>query len=349
MSQEFIFFALFLLFVLTVLGLDLGVFSKSNKNVTFKNAIGWTAVWVTFGLLFYFLLSQYGGTLIHGIDSQEKLLEITGKYQPDMRFANTDFATNLQLYNQRISVDFLTGYFIEYSLSVDNLFVILLVFTSFSVPTIYYKKILFWGVLGAIIMRMLFIFIGAALIASFSWILYLFGGFLVYSGIKLLFSKDEEEKIDIEKHFIVKFTSRYFSVLPAYDKGKFFSVQNGKKFLTPLFIVLLVVEFSDLIFAVDSVPAIFAVTKDPYIVFFSNIFAIMGLRSLFFLLSNVMFLFRYLKYGLGILLAFIGCKMLFEHWFTSIGFTNVHSLLVILSILSVSVILSLLITEKQKD
>ncbi len=349
MSQEMVFFLLFLLFVLTVLGLDLGVFSKSNKNVTFKNALSWTAVWVTFGLLFYVLLNQYGGTLIHGIATQEKLLEITGKYQPDMHFHSTDFETNLQLYNQRISIDFLTGYFIEYSLSVDNLFVILLVFTSFSVPSIYYKKILFWGVLGAIIMRMLFIFIGAALIASFSWILYVFGGFLVYSGIKLLFSKNDEEKIDIEKHFIVRFTSSHFSVLPTYDKGKFFTVKNGKKYLTPLFIVLLVVEFSDLIFAVDSVPAIFAVTKDPYSVFFSNIFAIMGLRSLFFLLSNVMFLFRYLKYGLGILLAFVGCKMLFEHWFASIGFNNVHSLLVILSILSVSIVLSLLISDKSKN
>lgn len=349
MSQEFIFFTLFLMFVLGVLGLDLGVFSKTSRNVSFKNAIGWTAVWVSFGLLFYFLLSQYGGSLIHGIDSNERLLEVTGKYQPDMRFNTDDFEANLRLYNHRISIDFLTGYFIEYSLSVDNLFVILLVFTSFAVPSIYYKKILFWGVIGAIVMRMLFIFIGAALIVRFEWVLYLFGGFLVFSGIRMLVPKKEEETIDAEKHFIVKFTSRYFSVWPSYVKGSFVTVQNGKKYLTPLFIVLLVVEFSDLIFAVDSVPAIFAVTKDPYIVFFSNIFAIMGLRSLFFLLSNVMYIFRYLKYGLGILLTFVGCKMLFEHWFASIGFNNVHSLLVIFFILAVSILLSLLIREKDND
>ncbi len=155
--------------------------------------------------------------------------------------------------------------------------------------------------------------------------------------------------MDIEHHFIVRLTSKYFKVWREYDKGKFFTIQNKKRYLTPLFIVLLVVEFSDLIFAVDSVPAIFAVTKDPYIVFFSNIFAIMGLRSLFFLLSNVMFIFRYLKYGLGVLLAFVGIKMLFEHWFHSIGFTNIHSLLVILSILSVSIMMSLLIPDKEKN
>ncbi len=155
--------------------------------------------------------------------------------------------------------------------------------------------------------------------------------------------------MDIEKHPVVRLTSKYFKVWKEYDKGNFFTIQNGKKYLTPLFIVILVVEFSDLIFAVDSVPAIFAVTKDPYIVFFSNIFAIMGLRSLFFLLNKVMHIFTYLKYGLGLLLAFIGVKMLFEHWFASIGFNNVISLVVILSILLVSIGLSLLFPAKKKD
>lgn len=348
MPQEIIFFSLFILFVIIVLSLDLGIFSKKNKDVTFKNALGWTIVWVSFALVFYFLLNQSGAQLVHGIHTQEELMDLAKRYQPDMKFNSDDYDINSQLYNQRISIDFLTGYFIEYSLSVDNLFVILLIFSSFAVPSIYFKKVLFWGVLGAIIMRMLFIFIGAALIATFAWVLYVFGAFLIFSGIKILFSKGDEEKMNIEKHPVVRLTSKYFKVWKEYDKGKFFTMQNGKKYLTPLFIVVLVVEFSDLIFAVDSVPAIFAVTKDPYIVFFSNIFAIMGLRSLFFLLNKVMHIFTYLKYGLGLLLAFIGVKMLFEHWFASIGFNNVISLVVILSILLVSIGLSLLFPPKEK-
>jgi len=298
--------------------------------------------------MFFLFLKQYGH-LIHGIISQDQLIALAKNYQPDMDFSKGDFASEISRYNDRISIDFLTGYFIEYSLSVDNLFVILLIFSSFSVPPVYYKKVLFWGVLGAIILRMLFIFSGSMLIAKFHWILYLFGAFLVFSGLKILWTKDEDEKMDTEKHPMVRLASKYFSVHPEYVKGKFFFKENGKKFITPLFLVLLVVEFSDLVFAVDSVPAIFSVTKDPYIVFFSNIFAIMGLRSLFFLLSNIMHLFSYLKYGLGVLLAFIGVKMLFEHWFVSIGFNNLISLFIILGILSGSIILSMLFPKKDVD
>ena len=331
-----------------VLALDLGVFSKSNKAVTFKNALSWTSVWVSFAIMFFLLLKQYGH-LIHGIMSQDQLIALAKNYQPDMDFSKGDFASEIIRYNDRISLDFLTGYFIEYSLSVDNLFVILLIFSSFSVPPVYYKKVLFWGVLGAIVLRMLFIFSGSMLIAQFHWILYIFGAFLVFSGLKILWTKDEDEKMDTEKHPMVRLASKYFSVHPEYVKGKFFFKENGKKFITPLFLVVLVVEFSDLVFAVDSVPAIFSVTKDPYIVFFSNIFAIMGLRSLFFLLSNIMHLFSYLKYGLGLLLAFIGVKMLFEHWFASIGFNNLISLFIILGILSGSILLSLIFPKKTID
>ncbi len=331
-----------------VLALDLGVFSKSNKAVTFKNALSWTSVWVSFAIMFFLLLKQYGH-LIHGIMSQDQLIALAKNYQPDMDFSKGDFASEIIRYNDRISLDFLTGYFIEYSLSVDNLFVILLIFSSFAVPPVYYKKVLFWGVLGAIVLRMLFIFSGSMLIAQFHWILYLFGAFLVFSGLKILWTKDEDEKMDTEKHPMVRLASKYFSVHPEYVKGQFFFKENGKKFITPLFLVLLVVEFSDLVFAVDSVPAIFSITKDPYIVFFSNIFAIMGLRSLFFLLSNIMHLFSYLKYGLGILLAFIGIKMLFEHWFASIGFNNLISLFIILGILSGSILLSLIFPKKTID
>ena len=348
MSSEIPFFTLFIGFIMIVLALDLGVFSKSNKAVTFKNALSWTSVWVSFAIMFFLLLKQYGH-LIHGIMSQDQLIALAKNYQPDMDFSKGDFASEIIRYNDRISLDFLTGYFIEYSLSVDNLFVILLIFSSFAVPPVYYKKVLFWGVLGAIVLRMLFIFSGSMLIAQFHWILYLFGAFLVFSGLKILWTKDEDEKMDTEKHPMVRLASKYFSVHPEYVKGKFFFKENGKKFITPLFLVLLVVEFSDLVFAVDSVPAIFSITKDPYIVFFSNIFAIMGLRSLFFLLSNIMHLFSYLKYGLGVLLAFIGVKMLFEHWFASIGFNNLISLFIILGILSGSILLSLIFPKKTID
>lgn len=345
MSREILFFSIFIAFILVVLALDLGVFSKGNKPVTFKNAFAWTSVWVSFSLMFFLFLKQ-AGYMVHGIDTQEKLTEIASLYQPDLVFNASNFEGNLALYQDRISLDFLTGYFIEYSLSVDNLFVILLIFNSFAVPNQYYKKVLFWGVIGAIILRMLFIFSGSMLIANFHWILYVFGAFLVFSGLKILWSKDDDDTMDVEKHPVVKFASKYFKLWPEYVKGKFIHKENGIKHLTPLFIVLMVVEFSDLVFAVDSVPAIFSVTKDPYIVFFSNIFAIMGLRSLFFLLSNIMHLFSYLKYGLGVLLAFIGVKMLFEHWFTAIGFNNLISLMVILGILSVSILLSLLFPKK---
>lgn len=341
MNPEALFLTGSLCFIGLALLLDLGVFSTSIRKVSFKNAIAWTSVWITFSFIFFLFLKQYGH-LVHGINTNQELIEVAREYQPGLIFQSADFNENIEKYNDRISLDYLTGYFIEYSLSIDNLFVILLIFNSFAVPSIYHKKVLLWGIIGAIILRMTFIFAGSMLISSFHWTLYLFGAFLIFSGLKILLTKDKEEKINIEKHPIVRFTSKYFSVWPKYVKGKFIHIANGKKYLTPLFIVLLVVEFSDLIFAVDSVPAIFSVTKDPYIVFFANIFAILGLRSLFFLLSNVMHLFVYLKYGLGILLAFIGFKMLFESWFTDIGFNNVISLIVILGILSVSVILSII-------
>lgn len=346
MSQEIIFFSVFIAFICVILALDLGVFSKENKPVSFKNAFAWTTVWISFGVIFFLFLKQ-NGNLVHGISDNAKLLEIAGQYQPDLVFKSASFEENIAVYRDRISLDFLTGYLIEYSLSVDNLFVILLIFSSFGVPEIYYKKVLFWGVLGAIILRMLFIFSGSMLIAKFHWILYVFGAFLIFSGLKILLSKDKDEKIHIEKHPMVRLASKYFSIWPEYVRSKFIHKENGIRHLTPLFIVLLVVEFSDLVFAVDSVPAIFSVTKDPYIVFFSNIFAIMGLRSLFFLLSNIMHIFTYLKYGLGVLLTFIGVKMVFEHWFAMIGFNNLISLMIILGILSGSILLSLLFPKKK--
>lgn len=347
MSREILFFSVFLVFILIVLVLDLGLFSKGYKPVSFKNALGLTAVWISFSLIFFLFLKQ-AGYLVHGIENMEQLRAVTSAYQPELIFPTDNFEASLALYHDRISLDFLTGYFIEYSLSVDNLFVILLIFNSFAVPEQFYKKVLFWGVLGAIVLRMLFIFSGSLLIAKFHWILYIFGGFLIFSGLKILLKKDDDDNMDIEKHPMVRFATKYFKTWPEYVKGQFTHRHEGIKYFTPLFIVLLVVEFSDLVFAVDSVPAIFSVTKDPFIVFFSNIFAIMGLRSLFFLLSNIMHLFSYLKYGLGVLLCFIGVKMLFEHWFAAIGFNNLISLMVILGILSMSILLSLVFPKKVK-
>lgn len=347
MSHETLFFSCFILFIIAVLALDLGILSRKSATVSFKSALIWTGVWVSFALGFFMFLKT-NGHLIHGVNTMQDLQAQTQAYFSDLKFSG-QYEQAVSEYNNELAVDFITGYLIEYSLSVDNLFVILLIFNSFAVPNEYYKKVLQWGVLGAIVLRLVFIFSGSIIVSQFHWVLYIFGGFLIYSGIKLLISKDEDENMDVDAHPMVKLASKYFKVFPEYVKGQFRHKADGVNFITPLFLVLLVVEFSDLIFAVDSVPAIFSVTNDPYIVFFSNIFAIMGLRSLFFLISNIMHLFSYLKYGLGVLLSFIGCKMVFEHWFKAMGIDNVMSLIIILSILAVSIVLSIAFPPKKVD
>jgi tellurite resistance protein TerC len=255
---------------------------------------------------------------------------------------------SLDAYNKNLGMEFLTGYIVEYALSVDNIFVILLIFTSFKVDRNNYHTVLFWGVLGAIVMRFLFIFIGAALISQFGWILYIFGAFLIYTGVKMYLERNNKEEIDIQHHPIVKFANKYFKIHSHFVGDKFFIEMNGVKMMTPLFLVLIIVEFTDLIFAVDSIPAIFSVTHDPYIVFFSNIFAIMGLRSMFFLLSSVVDKLRFLKVGLAVLLVFIGVKMLAHHYLEEIGFKTVHSLLIIVGILGISIIASLLFPGRKQ-
>ncbi len=249
-----------------------------------------------------------------------------------------------------MALEYLTGYLVEYSLSVDNIFVFILIFNSFAVREIYYKKVLVWGILGSIVLRFIFIFVGSALIQQFSWVLYIFGAFLIYTGVKILFQKDEEEGIDVQKHPAVRLTSRYFNVFERYVVDNFFvrSKRDKKLYVTPLFVVMIVIAFTDVIFAVDSIPAIFSITKDPYIVFFSNVFAIMGLRSMFFFLVNIIDMFSYLKYGLGVLLTFIGAKMLLEEQLHDLGFNNMYSLLVIVGILGISIAASLLFPPKEK-
>ncbi|MEO5911098.1 MAG: TerC family protein [Pelobium sp.] len=345
MSHELIFFGSFTLFIILMLALDLGLFHKQDKPVSFTQAAIMSAVWVSFAIAFYFFLKTEGQEL-HNITSQVQLEQVVKDHQHNITFNSTNFHENLNRYNDNLSLEFITGYVIEYALSVDNIFVMVLIFAAFGVKEKYYHRVLFWGIIGAVLMRYLFIFLGATLISRFEWILYVFGAFLIYSGTMMFFSKEEDDAIDPENHKVVKFASKYFSVYPEYVGKKFFHRTKGKLYLTPLFLVLLIIEFTDVIFAVDSIPAIFAVTKDPYIVFFSNIFAVLGLRSMFFLLVNVIDKFHYLKTGLAVLLVFIGVKMLAHHWLTEWGFTTIHSLFVILGILTVSVVASLVFPKK---
>ena len=319
---------------------------RNSHVVSFKESILWTSIWVSFALGFYFLLYFFGEKL-HGIENTEKLVEVTSKYAEKLLITG-DFASDIQAYRSKIAMEFITGYLVEYSLSIDNVFVIMMILSTFSVNEKYYKPVLFWGVLGAIILRFIFIFVGAALIQKFAFILYFFGGFLIFSGVKMFLGRNKNEKIDPQNHSIVKFLSKRLPIHPHYVEGKFSIKINSKHFFTPLFIVLVLVEFTDLIFAFDSIPAIFAITTDPYIVFFSNIFAIIGLRSLFFLLSKVVDLFRFLKVGISFLLVFIGIKLLFHSFLDDIGFETKYSLYIILATLIISILASILIKEREK-
>ena len=294
----------FNVFVLGMLALDLGVFHRKAHIVTVKESIAWTVVWVTLALLFNLGIAHYMG------DAK--------------------------------GLEFFTGYVIEKSLSVDNVFVFALLFSYFAVPPLYQHKVLFWGILGALIMRAIMIFLGAALIERFAWIIYVFGAFLILTGIKMIVKREEE--IHPERNPIVRWFKKLIPVTNDYRGGKFFVRENGVRMATPLFVVLLLVEFSDLIFAVDSIPAIFAVTRDPFIVYTSNVFAILGLRSLYFALAGVMDKFHYLKIGLGVVLSFVGVKMLLGHTAWKID-THV-SLGVIVAVLAVSIIMSLLRPKK---
>ncbi|SDE02392.1 TerC/Alx family metal homeostasis membrane protein [Riemerella columbipharyngis] len=347
MSNEEIFLSGFLLFIAVILALDLGLFNRKNVEVvSFKKASLMSFFVVALSAGFYFFLVNYGNYL-HGITDVEHLELLVKKHYHPIKIMPRDFEHSIALYNHNIGIEFFTGYIIEYALSVDNIFVILLIFTSFGVNKRHYHRVLFWGIIGAIMMRFIFIFIGAALIEKFSWIMYLFGLFLIYTAINMFIKKDETDEISTDNHPVVKFANKYFRVHNSFVGNKFFVKIDGKRIITPLFLVLIIIEVSDLIFAVDSIPAIFSVTKDPYIVFFSNIFAIIGLRSMFFLLSGIVDKFRFLKVGLAVLLTFIGLKMLLHTQLESIGFNNNHSLLIIVSILIISIITSLATPEKK--
>ncbi|HNY02008.1 MAG TPA: TerC/Alx family metal homeostasis membrane protein, partial [Bacteroidales bacterium] len=315
-SSELIFSTSFLLFIGMMLALDLGVFQKTKHALTFREALTWTVVWVAISVGFFFLI-RYHGNWIHGSDTLEEIQARIQKFGHPIDITGMQLDDAIRVYNRNLSLEYITGYLIEYSLSVDNIFVIVLIFMSFNIAPKHFKRVLFWGILGAVVMRFLFIFAASALIQRFAWFLYVFGVMLVFIGAQMAWtflSGKKQEEIDTERHPVVRLVSRFFNVSHDDHAESFFVRKDGKLYVTTLFIVLMIIEFSDVLFAVDSVPAVFSVTQDPYIVFFSNIFAILGLRSLFFLVMDIMNRFYYLKMGLAILLVFVGAKMLLHHF-----------------------------------
>lgn len=345
MGAEILILGGFLIFIVFILMIDLLWVGRNVHVVSTREALIWSAIWIGLALAFYVFLHFYGH-LLHGISTPDELLRITKKYTPGLKFKSTGFEAMLAEYRQNMSVSYLSGYFIEKTLSVDNIFVILIILRSFSVPLKDYKKVLFWGILGAVILRFIFIFAGSALIQKFDWILLVFGAFLVIQGGKILFGKEEKQK-DPHDYAVVRYLSRHFNITPGYSNDRFFFRQEGKLFLTPLFVVLVLIEFTDLLFAMDSIPAVFAVSLDPFVVFFSNIFAIIGLRALFFLIANMVDKFRFLKVGVSILLIFVGVKLLFHNWLDEIGFKPAYSLYFIAFILIISIVFSVLIPPKK--
>ncbi len=347
LSREILFFVVFNILILVLLFIDLKIIGKKNHIIKSREALLWSVFWIMLAVGFYFFI-RWNGHWMHGIRDVEQIKTEVAKYSQPVDVDALSYQDALDVYNKNLSLEYLTGYLIEKSLSVDNLFVMIMIFFAFGVQKRYYKRVLFYGILGALVMRFIFIFGSAVMIQKFEWFLYLFGALLVYTGIKMFIERNkQEEVIDVAKHPMVRFSSKYLRVFPKYVGNRFWIKSHKKKYyFTPLFIVLLVIEFSDVIFATDSIPAIFSVTKDPYIVYFSNIFAILGLRSLFFLLLNVINVFHYLKHGLAVLLTFIGCKLLFNVWLKEIGFTTAHSLYVIVGVLSISIIASLIFPRK---
>ncbi|MFA5832612.1 MAG: TerC family protein [Bacteroidota bacterium] len=315
MEQSTLMWVLFNGFVLAMLTLDLGVFHKKAHEVKMKEALTWSAVWIACALIFNTLIYYYWDWMA-----------------PGSEYANKDAA-----------LAFLTGYLIEKSLSVDNVFVFLMIFTYFQVPRLYQHKVLFWGILGALLMRAMFIFAGVSLITSFHWMIYLFGALLIFTGINMALQKDK--KLQPEKNPVIRLFKKWFPVTNEYHGDKFFARINKRNVATPMFIVLLVIETTDVIFAVDSIPAILAITNNPFIVYTSNVFAILGLRALYFALAGIMGLFHYLHYGLSVILVFVGGKMMLVDF---IKIPVEMSLLVVLAILIISVIISKLYPPKVK-
>jgi tellurite resistance protein TerC len=300
--------AAFFLFIAAMLALDLGVFQRDSHEVKMKEALVWCGVWFSLALAFNGVIWWWRGA--------------------------------------ELGQQFFAAYLIELCLSVDNVFVFILIFAYFKVPGRWQHRVLFWGIIGAVVMRATFILVGVSVIQRFHWVLYIFGAFLVYTGVKMAIPRQDDVDVNPEHNPIVRLFRRFYPVAPHNEHGHFFTRHEGRRMATPLFIVLLVVETTDVVFALDSLPAVLAITKDGFVALTSNIFAILGLRSLYFALNGVMQLFRYLKIGLSIILVFIGIKMLIEHW---VDVTTTTSLAVVVSVLTMSVLLSLLIKEPAKS
>lgn len=297
----------FAVFVVVLLVLDLFFFHRDSHEPTLRESAVWTVIWCGLALAFNALVWVWRGS--------------------------------------DLGVQFLTGYLVEWSLSMDNVFVFAVVFSFFGVPLKYQYRVLFWGILGAIVMRLSFILAGAALLERFAWVMPLFGAFLIYTGVRLALHSDTE--VNPEKNVLMRLARRVFPVARENHGERFFAVEAGRFCITPLFLVLLVVESTDVLFAVDSVPAIFGITSDPFIVFTSNIFAILGLRALYFLLAGVMNMFRYLNYGLAAVLVFVGLKMVGEYWQGHHLFRPVVSLLIILGLLAISIAASIIANRRE--
>lgn len=312
-----LFYGVFFIAVLVMIGIDMLTLKKSGAHkVSPKEALVWSVVWIAVSMAFAgWLYWELGHNRDYGhAVASAKVME------------------------------FLTGYILEKSLAVDNLFVFLMIFSYFKVPPQYQHRVLLYGVLGAIILRAIMVFVGAALVREFEWVLYLFGAFLLYTGIKMIKHDDNEEQ-DLSENRILKWLTKHIRVSKELDGEKFFTVENGKRIATPLLLVLIMVEISDVVFAVDSIPAIFAVTKDPFIVLTSNIFAILGLRAMYFLLADIADRFIFLKYGLAFVLSFIGIKMLIIKWVhVPVGI----SLSVVFGALGASILTSLVYNRKTK-
>lgn len=339
---EILFLGGFVVFIAAILVLDMLVIDRKAHVVSIKEAGTWTGVWIGLALLFSVFL-WFHGDMVHGIENMQDLQAVAARYAAHLKLDASDFEASLQQYRHYMTISYISGYLIEKTLSVDNLFVMMMIFTSFGVGKNEYQHVLNWGILGAIVLRFIFIFLGAAIISRFDWILLVFGALLIYSGIKMYVNRNKKEEINVEKHPLVKFLTKTGRMYPKFMGDKFFVREAGKWLLTPLFVTVLVIEFSDLIFAFDSIPAVFSVSLDPYVVFFSNIFAILGLRAMFFLLAAIADKFRYLKTGVCVLLVFIGVKMLIHKYFE---IDAIASLLFIIAVLIISIGASLIIPQK---
>ncbi len=318
-------YAGFTVFVLAMLALDLGVFHKKAHVVSVKEASIWTTVWISLALVFNFLFYKYA---YWRFTTEDRYLSIPG----------FDAAAQAKT----TALEFLTGFIIEKSLAIDNIFVFAVVFAYFAIPKIYQHRVLFWGILGALVFRAIFIAMGSILL-SYHWLIIFFGALLILTGIKMFFAGTETQ--NLENNYIVKILKKVFRIHPQVEGDKFFVKKNGVRYVTPLFLALVFLEFSDIIFAVDSVPAIFAITKEPLIVFTSNVFAILGLRSMYFLLAGVMDKFMFIKYGLASVLIFVGLKMVWLNEAFGGKFPIGWSLGIIATLIGGSIIASLIVNR----